>query len=410
VTGASNSAGSRPTSRVSVGEVFLVFLRLGLTSFGGPVAHLGYFRDEFVDRRKWLSDQNYGDLVALCQMLPGPASSQTGIGIGLAKAGLPGALAAWTGFTLPSAALMTLIGLGIARFGGGLDAGLLRGLMIVAVAVVARAIFGMARSLCPDPPRATLAMLAAMAVLAIPTPLGQIVVILAGAIAGVIFLRGVASDDEGTLGIPVNHSVAVGALVLFAVLLIGLPLLHQAYPSQGLALVSSFFRSGSFVFGGGHVVLPLLQAEVVPPGWINNDTFLAGYGAAQAMPGPLFTFAAYLGAAAGPEPNGWLGALICLVAIFAPSFLLVVGVLPYWDRLRRFALMRRALAGVNAAVVGLLIAVFYDPVWTSAIQSPADFALGIAAFGLLTIWGLPAWLVVSLAAGSGMAMNFAGLI
>jgi len=410
MSSASNRAGSRPTSRISVAEVFLVFLRLGLTSFGGPVAHLGYFRDEFVGRRKWLSDHNYGDLVALCQMLPGPASSQTGIGIGLAKAGLPGALAAWAGFTLPSALLMTLIGLGIGGMGGGLDAGLLRGLMIVAVAVVARAIFGMAQSLCPDPQRATLAILAAIAVLAMPTSLGQIAVILAGAIAGVIFLQGAANDDEGTLEISVSHGVAVGALVLFAVLLIGLPLLYQAYPSQGLALVSSFFRSGSFVFGGGHVVLPLLQTEVVPPGWVSNETFLAGYGAAQAMPGPLFTFAAYLGAVVGPEPNGWLGAMICLLAIFAPSFLLVIGVLPYWDRLRRLPLMRRALAGVNAAVVGLLIAVFYDPVWTSAIQSPTDFALGIAAFGLLTLWGVPAWLVVSLTAASGMALSFAGLI
>ena len=410
MSGASNSAETKPQSQGGAAEIFWVFLRLGLTSFGGPVAHLGYFRDEFVGRRKWFSDQNYGDLVALCQMLPGPASSQTGIGIGLARAGLPGAIAAWTGFTLPSALLMTLFGLGVARIGGGLDAGLLRGLMIVAVAVVARAIFGMARSLCPDPPRATLAILAAMAALAIPTPIGQVGVILLGAIAGLIFVRGVTSDDAATLGISISHGVAVGALVLFAVLLFGLPLLYQAYPSHALALAGGFFRSGSFVFGGGHVVLPLLQAEVVPQGWVSNDTFLAGYGAVQAMPGPLFTFAAYLGAVAQPEPNGWLGALICLVAIFAPSFLLVIGALPYWDRLRRVPAMRRALAGVNAAVVGLLIAVFYDPVWTSAIQSPKDFALGIAAFGLLVFWSVPAWVVVLLAAASGTALSFAGLL
>jgi chromate transporter len=399
-----------PDSQSGVPEVFWAFLRLGLTSFGGPVAHLGYFRDEFVGRRKWFSDQNYGDLVALCQMLPGPTSSQAGIGIGLAKAGLPGAFAAWIGFTLPSALLMTLFGLSVTQIGSGLDAGLLRGLMIVAVAVVARAIFGMARSLCPDPLRATFAILAAMAALAFPTSLGQMTVILLGAVAGMIFVRGVTGDDAATLGISVSHGVALGALVLFAAILLGLPLLYQAYPSHALALASSFFRSGSFVFGGGHVVLPLLQAEVVPQGWVGNDTFLAGYGAAQAVPGPLFAFAAYLGAVAQPEPNGWLGALICLAAIFAPSFLLVVGALPYWDRLRRVPPMRRALAGVNAAVVGLLLAVFYDPVWTSAIQSPKDFALGIAAFGLLVFWNLPAWLVVLLAAAAGTALSLAGLL
>ena len=410
MSGASDSAESGPESRTGIGQIFWVFLRLGLTSFGGPVAHLGYFRDELVGRRKWLSDQNYGDLVALCQLLPGPTSSQTGIGIGLAKGGIPGAFAAWTGFTLPSALLMTLFGLGLSGIGGGLDAGLLRGLMIVAAAVVARAIWGMGISLCPDLPRVTIAILAAALALAVPTSTGQIAVILAGAVAGVAFVRGVTSQDEATLGISVGHGLAVTALALFVILFFGLPLLYQAFPSQALALADSFYRSGSFVFGGGHVVLPLLQAEVVPNGWVDNETFLAGYGAAQAVPGPLFTFAAFLGAVSQLEPNGWLGALICLIAIFAPSFLLVIGALPYWDRLRGFPAMRRALAGVNAAVVGLLIAVFYDPIWTSAIQSREDFVLGIAAFGLLAFWKVPAWLVVALAAGVGTSLSFVGML
>jgi len=381
--------------------VFLVFLRLGLTSFGGPVAHLGYFREEFVTRRKWLAETAYADLVALCQFLPGPASSQTGIGIGLARAGLPGAFAAWLAFTAPSAIALMLFGYGVLAAGDAIPPGLLHGLKVVAVAVVAQAVWGMARSLCSDAPRATIAIVAAIAVLAAPTPLAQVGVILAGGLVGLAFLRTETDERHVSLGIEIGHGTAVASLALFFAILLALPALAAAYPSQALALVDSFYRSGSLVFGGGHVVLPLLQAEVVPPGWVSDDAFMAGYGAAQAVPGPLFTFAAYLGTVSGPAPNGWAGALICLLAIFAPSFLLVVGALPFWDALRRVQRMQNALQGINAAVVGLLLAALYDPVWSSAIRGPADFALAIAAFALLAFWKLPPWLVVILSALGG---------
>jgi chromate transporter len=384
-------------------DVFGAFLLLGLTSFGGPIAHLGYFREEFVVRRKWIEERAYADLVALCQFLPGPASSQVGIGIGLAKAGLPGAFAAWFAFTMPSALALMLFGLGVLSLGGRVDAGLLHGLKVVAVAVVAQAVWAMARTLCPDAPRATIAVLAAIVVLLWPTPVGQIVVIAAGGLAGIALLRACTDARHIALGIEVGRGLAVAALLLFFALLIGLPILASAVPSQATALVDSFYRSGSLVFGGGHVVLPLLRSEVVPPGWVSDDAFLAGYGAAQAVPGPLFTFAAYLGMVMGPAPNGWLGAVICLLAIFAPSFLLAVGALPFWDGLRRFALMQSALLGINAAVVGLLLAALYSPVWTSAILSPADFGLAIAAFTLLVFWRAPPWLVVVLTALGGMA-------
>jgi len=395
---------ARDGGRRPLGEVFLAFLRLGLTSFGGPIAHLGYYREAFVVRRKWVDERAYADLVALCQFLPGPASTQVGIGIGLAKAGLPGAVAAWVGFTAPSALAMTLFGLGVAQYGEVLDAGLLHGLKVVAVAVVAQAVSGMARGLCPDAPRATLAVLAATGVLAWPTALGQIGVIVAGGLAGIAFVRAETDGHHVALGIDVNRTLAVAALALFFVLLVGLPALAAAIPSHALALVDAFYRAGSLVFGGGHVVLPLLQSEVVPPGWVTNDAFLAGYGAAQAVPGPLFTFAAYLGTVMGPAPNGWLGGAICLVAIFAPSFLLVVGALPFWDALRRHARMQSALRGINAAVVGLLLAALYDPVWTSAIRGSADFGLALAAFALLVFWKVPPWLVALGAAAGGWAL------
>ena len=399
------SQGNRGGARHPVLEVFLVALRLGMTSFGGPVAHLGYFREAFVTRRKWLDDRAYSDLVAFCQFLPGPASSQVGMGIGLARGGVAGAIAAWLGFTLPSALALMAFGFGVSTFLADLDQGWLHGLKVVAVAVVAQAVWGMARNLAPDASRFTLAVLAAGAVLAAPTPLVQMGIILAGGLAGLVLLRTEVNPRHVSLGIKVSKGTAVAALVMFFALLIGLPLFASAYPSQTLALVDSFFRSGALVFGGGHVVLPLLQSEVVPPGWVSNDAFLAGYGAAQAVPGPLFTFAAYLGTVMMPEPNGWLGAAIALLAIFAPSLLLVVGALPFWDALRRLPLVQKALLGVNAAVVGLLLAALYNPVWISAILTPGDFALALAAFTLLVFWKLPPWLVVGLTAAGGWALQ-----
>ena len=405
-----NDAESRNNQTQSGGRqpvltVFLAFLQLGFTSFGGPVAHLGYFREAFVHRRKWIDDKAYADLVALCQFLPGPASSQVGIGIGLAKAGLPGALAAWTAFTMPSAVALMLFGYGVVAYQDAIPAGLLHGLKVVAVAVVAQAVWGMARSLTPDAPRVTMAVIAAAAVLAIPAPLMQVGVIAAGGVAGLAWLRAETDARHVELGIGLSRTFAAACLVLFFALLIGLPVLVEIYPSQALAMIDSFYRAGSLVFGGGHVVLPLLQSEVVPPGWVSNDAFLAGYGAAQAVPGPLFTFAAYLGTVFGPAPNGWAGALICLFGIFASSFLLVLGALPFWEAMRRDRRIQKALLGVNAAVVGLLLAALYRPVWTSGILSPADFALALGAFTLLVFWKLPAWLVVILSALGGWAVQ-----
>lgn len=395
--------GAKPpdTGRTSFVTILLVFLRLGCTSFGGPIAHLGYFRDEFVNRRNWIGERAYADLVALCQFLPGPASSQVGIGVGLSRGGLLGGLAAWLGFTMPSALALIAFGYGVVAYQDAVNSGFLHGLKVVAVAVVAQAVWGMARTLCPDARRATMAVLAACAVLAAPTPLMQVGVIVLGGIAGLIFLRAETTEEHVSLGIDVDRRIAVASLVLFFAGLIGLPIVAAAYPSQTLALVESFYSSGSLVFGGGHVVLPLLQSEVVPPGWVSNDAFLAGYGAAQAVPGPLFTFAAYLGTVLEPVPNGWVGGLICLVAIFAPSFLLVVGALPFWEEIRRAKAVQTALLGINAAVVGLLLAALYNPVWTSAILSPADFGLALAAFTLLVFWKWPPWLVVVLTALGG---------
>jgi len=390
----------------SVAEVFRIFLRLGLTSFGGPVAHLGYYRAEFVLRRKWLDEAAYADIVALCQFLPGPASSQVGMSIGILRAGLPGAVAAWLGFTMPSAIALILFGYGVTRFGDLSHAAWLHGLKIVAVAVVAQAVWGMARSLCPDKERASVAVGAAILALAVPSAIGQVGAIAAGGLIGWGLLANPAAVRPGMpLAVHLPRSLSIAAMILFFGLLIGLPLIAAAVPAQPLKLFDSFYRSGALVFGGGHVVLPLLQAEVVPPGWVGNDTFLAGYGAAQAVPGPLFTFSAYLGTVMGPSPNGWLGGLLCLAAIFLPSFLLLIGALPFWDSLRRRPAVQSALRGVNAAVVGLLLAALYRPVWTSAIFGPADFALGIVAFLLLALWAVPPWLVVIFGALAASAVS-----
>ncbi len=386
---------------ISVGTIFKVFLRLGLTSFGGPIAHLSYFRNEFVTRRQWFDEATYADLVALCQFLPGPASSQVGIGIGLTKGGLPGAFAAWFGFTLPSALALMLFGLSITGMGTFTHSGWLHGLKIVTVAVVAQAVWGMARTLCPDRERISIMVLAAMAVLAWPTAGKQVAVILAGALAGLAFLKSSPTEKHTALGVPVSRRLGFAALSLFIVLLVGLPIASAMFPYHQIALIDSFYRAGALVFGGGHVVLPLLQALVVQPGWISNDSFLAGYGAAQAVPGPLFTFAGYLGMVMTPAPNGWTGGVICLVAIFLPSFLLVVGILPFWDALRQQKRIRTALGGVNAAVVGILLAALYRPVWTSGILSVADFGIAISAFTLLQFWKLPPWMVVVLSAIAG---------
>ena len=392
-------------ARIPAARVFLVFLGLGLTSFGGPIAHLGYFHEAFVVRRRWIEEAAYADLVALCQFLPGPASSQVGIGIGLARAGIPGALAAWLGFTLPSAVVLCAFGYGILAYAEAIPPGLLHGLKAVAVAVLAQAVWAMARTLCPDMRRASLAVLAAVAVLAAPVPLLHVVVILAGGIAGLAFLPVDPDEPTAGLGVPLRKSVSIGLLGLFLALLLGLPVLAAYYPAQSVLLVDSFYRSGALVFGGGHVVLPLLQAEIVPPGWVGKDEFLAGYGAAQAVPGPLFTFAAYLGTVMAAAPNGWLGALICLGAVFAPSFLLIAGVLPFWESVRRLKPARKALRGINAAVVGLLLAALYDPVWTGGIRAPSDFALALAALAALAVWKLPPWLVVILGALGGWAIQ-----
>ena len=382
-------------------EVLRVATRLGLTSFGGPIAHLGYFHEEYVKRRKWIDEQSYADLVALCQFLPGPASSQVSIAIGIARAGLPGGFAAWLGFTMPSAVALIAFAFGIGALASAADAGWLHGLKVVAVAVVAQAVLGMARSLCPDRERATLAILASIVALTWPTAVGQLSSIAIAGVVGSIIFPMTVSASLSPMRFPVEKRTGIAAWIIFLTLLIGLPLLRQVVPIHALEVFDSFFRAGSLVFGGGHVVLPLLQAEVVGPGWVTNEQFVAGYGAAQAVPGPLFTFAAYLGALMGTEPNGWTGAFLTLVAIFLPSFLLVTGALPFWDRLRSVPVFQSALKGVNAAVVGLLLTALYTPVWTSAIHSPADFGLGLVAFGLLMFWQCPPWLVVVLTAIGG---------
>ena len=388
-------------------EVLAASTRLGLTSFGGPVAHLGYFRDDYVVRRRWIDEARYADLVALCQFLPGPASSQVGMAIGILRAGLLGGVVAWLGFTLPSAIVLVAFAYGLGA-SGVTDAGWLHGLKVVAVAVVAQAVWGMARTLAPDRTRASLAVVAALAVLASRTATTQVLVIGLAAVLGRMLLSAAPASSTTTDRVPVGKATGIFALVLFVALLVALPIARQLTPGHALAVFDSFYRAGSLVFGGGHVVLPLLQAEVVPPGWVTGEQFVAGYGAAQAVPGPLFTFAAYLGAVMREPPNGWVGAAWALVAIFLPSFFLVVGALPFWELLRARASFQAALRGINAAVVGLLLAALYDPVWTSAVKSRADFGLALVAFGLLMFWRLPPWLVVALTAAGGALIAWMG--
>lgn len=393
--------------RGAAGEVFGAFLKLGLTSFGGPIAHLGYFRDELVVRRRWIDEKGYADLVALCQFLPGPASSQAGFALGLLRGGPLGAAAAWAAFTLPSAILLVLFAFGASMFGGPTGAGVIHGLKIVAVAIVAQAVWGMARNLCPDRERASIALAAVLIVILVASSLGQVSAILAGALAGLWLCRTTGGAVAGHVSFPVSRAAGAIALALFALLLLGLPLTVAATSSQGLAVFDSFYRSGALVFGGGHVVLPLLEAEVVRTGWVTADQFLAGYGAAQAVPGPLFTFAAYLGTVLGPTPNGVAGAIIALIAVFLPGFVLLIGVIPFWDAFRAQPSAQAMMRGANAAVVGILGAALYHPVWTSAIVGPYEFALALACFVLLMAWKCPPWIVVIVAAIGGVLIGFA---
>jgi chromate transporter len=396
----------RPSRLAALWDLLVVFLRLGLTSFGGPVAHLGYYREVFVTRRRWLDEGQFADLVALCQFLPGPASSQVGIAVGAMRAGPLGGVLAWLAFTLPSALFMIAFAYGVTGLGEAVPAGLLQGLRIVAVAVVAQAVWGMGRTLCPDRPRATLALLAAMGVLLWRGPGGQIAVIALGGLAGWRLFPGPsASASPSPSGGGIGRKGGAALLLVFFALLAGLPVIAAAAPEalrMPAALLERFFRAGALVFGGGHVVLPLLQAGVVPPAWVSEDAFMAGYGAAQAVPGPLFSFAAYLGTAIGRGMAAppWLVGLYCLGAIFLPSFLLLYGVLPFWERLRGLPAAQAALRGVNAAVVGILLAALYDPVWTTGIRAPAHLVLALAAYALLAFWKAPPWLVVVL---SGLA-------
>jgi chromate transporter len=386
-------------------EVFSAFLKMGVTAFGGPVAHIGYFRDEFVARRRWLDEATYADLVALCQFLPGPASSQVGMSLGILRAGIPGAVVAWFAFTMPSAVALVLFAYGVRTFGALIQGGVLHGLKVVTVAVVAQAVWSMGRTLCADRQRLTIALVAAGLLLWWPGTLAQLLAIGGGALLGWRLLPASANASTATAKVRVGRLTAAVAAVLFFALLVLLPLAADTLGSSWLQMFDSFYRTGSLVFGGGHVVLPLLQSEVVPRGWVSNDVFLAGYGAAQAVPGPLFTFAAYLGASMSVTPSGWPGALLCLIAIFLPSLLLVVAALPHWDRLRRSATAQSALAGVNAAVVGLLVAALYHPVWTSAIASARDFALALGAFLLLSVWRVSPWIIVLGAALAGAALS-----
>jgi chromate transporter len=394
-------------------EVLRAFLKLGLISFGGPVAHVGYFRQEFVVRRRWLDDAAFSDLVGLCQFLPGPASSQLGFSVGLSRAGYLGGLAAWTGFTLPSAVALVLLALGAdAAFRGSfavasVAAGLVHGLKLVAVAIVAQAVWGMARTLCPDRQRAAIAIVAAVAMSAGVSSMMQIAVLLCGGVLGIWFCRAPTPASGATqvvppsrLVAPVSRTVGTISLAVFALLLIGLPLLSGWHAA---ALFDAFYRSGALVFGGGHVVLPLLRQAFVEPGWVSDDVFLAGYGAAQAVPGPLFTFASYLGAVAAPPSHRVAGALLGLAGIFLPGTLILLGVLPFWDQFKVQADAQAFMRGVNAAVVGLLGAALYNPIWTSSVKTAADIGVALFGFVLLTVWRAPPLLIVILGAAAGVA-------
>ena len=387
-------------------EVFRVFLKLGVSSFGGPIAHIGYFREEFVVRRRWLSEQTFVDLVALCQFLPGPASSQTGFAIGLIRAGCGGALAAWAGFTLPSAILLVLFAYGAGALSGTIGTGLLHGLKLVAVAIVAQAVWGMARSLCPDRERASIATLSALIILFSTSSVAQVGAIVLGGALGLWLCREAPPMTEGHIAIPVSRRVGFSALAVFFILLVGLPIAQRLSGASALALFDAFYRSGALVFGGGHVVLPLLREAFVAPGWVSDDVFLAGYGAAQAVPGPLFTFAAYLGAVVQPTPHGVAGAALGLFGIFLPGVLILLGALPFWDSFRKRVIAQAAMRGVNAAVVGLLGAALYNPLWTSSVKTPGDFGLALVGFVLLTVWRLPPLVVVIVSALGGVALAF----
>ncbi|MBY0560475.1 MAG: chromate efflux transporter [Hyphomicrobium sp.] len=387
----------------SLFEVFRVFLKLGLTSFGGPIAHLGYFHNELVLRRRWVDEETYVQLVALCQFLPGPASSQVGFSLGLLRGnGLLGGLAAWAAFTLPSALILLAFALGANTFTGTVAEGIIHGLKLVAVAVVAQAVWGMAQSLTPDRPRAAIALCALFLVVLLNNSFAQIAAIALGAVGGLSLCRGDSKTVQGALRFPVSRRSGAIGLALFAGLLFVPPVIAAATGEPTVRFFDAFFRSGALVFGGGHVVLPLLQNALVAPGLVHNQDFLAGYGLAQAVPGPLFTFAAYLGGVAVQWPNGIVGAFLALVAIFLPGLLLVYGTLPYWDDLRSKPGAQAAMKGANAAVVGILAAALYNPVWTSAVLSPRDFAITAAGFLLLTVWKLPSWSVVGLLAVAGL--------
>jgi chromate transporter len=388
-------------------EVLRVFFKLGVSSFGGPIAHIGYFREEFIVRRRWLDEQAFADLVALCQFLPGPASSQVGFSIGLMRAGYAGGLAAWTGFTLPSAIVLVLFAYSASALSGPLGAGLLHGLKLVAVAIVAQAVWGMARTLCPDRERASIAVVAALITLFNGSPIAQIGSIALGGLAGLWLCRGAQPATADHLGVPVSRTVGLMALTAFFVLLVGLPILQRLGLWQGLAVFDAFYRSGALVFGGGHVVLPLLREAFVPPGWVSDDTFLAGYGAAQAVPGPLFTFAAYLGAVVNASPHGVAGAALGLLGIFLPGVLILLGTLPFWDTFRKRAGAQAMMRGVNAAVVGLLGAALYNPVWTSSVKTPGDFGVALVGLVLLTVWRAPPLLVVVICAIGGIGLALA---
>ena len=395
----------RAGTRGSVLEVLWAATKLGLTSFGGPIAHLGYFHDEYVRRRKWLDEQSYADLVALCQFAPGPTSSKVGFSLGLLRAGYLGGLAAWVGFTLPSALALLLFAYGASALSGPVGTGVLHGLKLVAVAIVAQAVWGMARSLCPDRERASIAGVSALIVLLSASAFSQLAAILFGAVAGAWLCRHTGAVRSEHAPIKVSRRVGVAALVAFFVLLLGLPLLRGLVTSQAIAMAEAFYRSGALVFGGGHVVLPLLREAVVAPGWVSDDAFLTGYGAAQSVPGPLFTFAAYLGAVMEPKPNGLLGGILGLVAIFLPGLLLHLGTLPFWESFRRRAGTQAVMRGINAAVVGLLGAALYSPIWTSSVQGPQDFAVALVGFILLVGWKAPPVVVVAASALGGVAFT-----
>jgi chromate transporter len=384
-------------------EVLMIFLKLGLTSFGGPIAHIGYFRSEFVERRKWLDEQSYADLVALCQFLPGPASSQVGFSLGLMRAGYRGALAAWTGFTLPSAIALVLFAYGASALSGPVGTGLVHGLKLVAAAIIAQAVWGMARTLCPDRERASIATIAALIILFSTSSVAQIGAILLGGVAGLWLCRAAQPSGESHFAVPVSRAVALTALAAFFILLVGLPVLARLWPASSIALFDAFYRSGALVFGGGHVVLPLLREAVVTPGWVGDDVFLTGYGAAQAVPGPLFTFAAYLGAVVKTSPHGIAGAIIGLLGIFLPGVLILLAALPYWDSFRKRAGAQAMMRGVNASVVGILGAALYNPVWTSTVQTPVDFAIALVGFVLLIAWRAPPLVVVAFSAIAGIS-------